>query len=1325
MSRSGSHDPRWRQRLRRVRRLLVYGGAVVLIVLGVLVGTAAQLLPLVERHPERVAAWLSQRTGQAIGFDQLQAQWTRRGPLLSLQGLRIGTQAEPFHIDQAQLLVSIYSGLVPGQPLTELRLRGLALELNRDAQGRWSAAGLGGEQQADTDLQATLDALQGLGEVQVRDASLAVRIDDGERSWSIPRVDLRLRVGGRRIRLGLLGFTDAAREPVVLVADLARRSGDGQVHVRAQGAELAQLAGEGDWLGVTPLEGRLDLDARLGLGAQRVVSVSGQLQLDALVLQGSRVPAPEAADVALLVEPVPRHVTLDSVSLQGAWQVDDGRWRLQLPQALLASDGQVHDFSEVVGQGEDARMALALDQAHLGPLLRIASLFEPLSPALQDWLWQAAPQGRLEAVELTWIDGAPGPGRARLAGLSFGAAGERPGVSGLGGTLAFDARGAVLELDPEPLAISWPRAWDEPLRPSLSGSLALWRHGEAWHVGGSALRVRGEDYGAQARLELRFQPDGGRPWLALAADVDPAPLTLAPRFWVRHQMPPATLDWLERALVSGSFDGGQAVLVGDLDDWPFAGGEGVFDAEARLSDVELAFHPDWPNATGLSGSVGFSGSGMRLQTSGEIAGIAVHDASGSIEDWRNAVLRLQAEGTGGGTDMLALLRASPLQARHGEQIETLQVQGATRTRLDLALPLGSGKPPPTVRGTVDLDGVRLADPRWDLEFTQASGRLRYSEAGMSAEELSVRYQGQVGSLSLAVGGHTSSEQRLVEASLRGRFGVASLLARVEALDPLAGRITGAADMVVGLRVPRLPDGTAGTAMLGVRSDLLGVDLDLPAPLRKRAQVALPLRVDVALPVEADELQVRLGGLAHLRGRLDADHGLVGMLALGQPAEALPDATTLSVLGQVAVLDAAGWAGLATDTLGGGAAPADPAPEADADPAVATGVPQAPPRGTRVGEFDVFAGQLDLLDRAFIETRLRLSPIQSPGESGYRLDVDGPELLGEVRIPGELDRGLVGRFERLHWPAGRQASAGGMTIDPSGVPPLDFQVADLRFGDAVLGEARLLTYPTPEGMQVQRLQAQSADMAFNAVGSWSLIDGSAFSRFSLGFTSGDLGRMLASLGYAGIVQGGETEASLVAGWVGSPAAFGLDAVQGTLEVQVGQGRVLDVEPGAGRLLGLVSLAELPRRLTLDFSDFFGEGFGFNAITGSFVLGDGRATTNNLLIDGPAARITVRGSTALQAQTYDQTIEVLPRTGSVLPVVGAITGGPAGAAIGALAQAILNRPFSEAARTVYRVTGPWSAPQVEVVERGPAPRPAPLPADDPANAPAEAGPAAPTS
>jgi uncharacterized protein YhdP len=134
-----------------------------------------------------------------------------------------------------------------------------------------------------------------------------------------------------------------------------------------------------------------------------------------------------------------------------------------------------------------------------------------------------------------------------------------------------------------------------------------------------------------------------------------------------------------------------------------------------------------------------------------------------------------------------------------------------------------------------------------------------------------------------------------------------------------------------------------------------------------------------------------------------------------------------------------------------------------------------------------------------------------------------------------------------------------------------------------------------------------------------------------------------------------------------------------------------------VLGLLSIAQLPRRLTLDFRDFFSKGFAFDKLTGNMRIAGGKARSDDLLIDGPAAEIRIRGAADLRAQTFDQTIEVLPRAGNLLTAVGAIAGGPVGAAIGAAANAVLRKPLGQLAAKTYRVTGPWKEPKVEVVSR----------------------------
>ena len=134
-----------------------------------------------------------------------------------------------------------------------------------------------------------------------------------------------------------------------------------------------------------------------------------------------------------------------------------------------------------------------------------------------------------------------------------------------------------------------------------------------------------------------------------------------------------------------------------------------------------------------------------------------------------------------------------------------------------------------------------------------------------------------------------------------------------------------------------------------------------------------------------------------------------------------------------------------------------------------------------------------------------------------------------------------------------------------------------------------------------------------------------------------------------------------------------------------------------MLGLLSVAQLPRRLMFDFRDFFSKGLAFNHSEGQVRFGDGMARTDGIDMRGPAVDILIRGKADLRAQQFDQTIEVNPRAGNLLTVVGAVAGGPVGAAVGAAANAVLGKPLGELGAKTYHVTGPWKDPKVEVVER----------------------------
>ena len=160
-----------RRRVRLFRRGAWYALAALLVLFALGNGIGSQLLPLAERNPQKIADWLSARAQRKVAFDRVETEWTRRGPLLRLDNLRIGDDANPLRIGDAEILVAQYAGVLPGRSFTELSVRGLDLTLQRDAAGRWSVRGLPG-QQAGGDPFATLGRL---GELQVSHARLHVK----------------------------------------------------------------------------------------------------------------------------------------------------------------------------------------------------------------------------------------------------------------------------------------------------------------------------------------------------------------------------------------------------------------------------------------------------------------------------------------------------------------------------------------------------------------------------------------------------------------------------------------------------------------------------------------------------------------------------------------------------------------------------------------------------------------------------------------------------------------------------------------------------------------------------------------------------------------------------------------------------------------------------------------------------------------------------------------------------------------------------------------------------------------------------------------------
>jgi uncharacterized protein (TIGR02099 family) len=1278
-----------RRRLRLARRGLWYLTAVSLVLLALGAGVMSQLMPLAERHPDRIAEWLSARAGRPVQFDRLQTEWTRRGPLLRLDGLRVGAGAGAVSIGAAEILISQYAGLLPGRSFTELRVRHLALTLERADDGRWQVRGLPGQAEGGDPL----GALEGLGELQVIDARLGISAPSLGIETVLPEVDVRLQVNGDRVRSGMRARITRDAAPLHAVLDFDRASGNGRFYAAAKRADLTAWAPLLRLSGASVAGGRGDGEVWARLRAHQVAAISVETDLEDVRVRGAAF-AEARPGAARAAAPLVRFARLQA---NVHWRTQRGGWRLDAPQMRVQVAGERKPLvlnGLVLAGGQ--RYGLRAERIDAGPLFSLFALSDALDPALRRWLVAARPGAVLERVAVVGERDGAMRARATVRDLRFAPVGNTPGLSDLAGELRGDGQGLVFAFDPSSRArFDWPSGFGPTHVVGLRGEAIAWREDGGWRVESPALRIDGDGYGADVRGGLWFQGDGTPPRIDLAADLDDTLAPVAKRFWPKHSMSPALVRWLDNALIAGRVRDGRAVICGELEDWPFklqegVPAKGVFDARATLQDMRVKFSDEWPATADMDADIAFIGNGFEVGGRAQLVEVGIRDFRAGMPDFAGA-LEIEAQADADAAKLLGLIRQSPLRKDHGDALTTLSASGPAAVDFALTLPLHERDAPARIEGEVELRGARLAESEWKLAFVGVTGRARYDRNGFTANGLRALYDRQEGRLSLRAGpGHVRDPKQGFEAELEASMSSDDLLQRSPDLAWLRPHARGRSRWTAAIAIPAATAARPGAPVaaqvsrLQLRSDLVGTALDLPAPMDKPAAAALPTTLDLQLPLGRGEIALAFGQRLALRARQtqapgqpqgQTQLGIRAMFGSDRVAEP-PPASGLILGGRTGELDALGWIAML---------------EGDGK------------RELALRRADVVADRLRLLGAEFADTRLGIDP----AGSGYTASFEGPALAGTLQLPQGDGGTISGRLQRLHWraaprsaatPAFAASAAAADGIDPARIPAIQLRVDDLRVAGAALGEAQFRSRPTATGMLIEQLQTRAPKQRFDINGEWNGRGAAARTRLQAAVGSEDFGGLLADFGVGGRIGGGRGEVRLDAQWPGSPMAFQLGALDGAMKIDVRDGRLVEVEPGGtGRVIGLLSLAQLPRRLTLDFRDFFNKGFAFNTLGGNVRFAGGSARSEDLAIDGPSARIVIRGAANLRAQTFDQTIEVRPKAGNLLTAVGAIAGGPVGAAVGAVANAVLQKPIGQAAAKNYRVTGPWKDPKVEVIER----------------------------
>ena len=898
-------------------------------------------------------------------------------------------------------------------------------------------------------------------------------------------------------------------------------------------------------------------------------------------------------------------------------------------------------------------------------------------PACQ---WLAALELQGELPELTVQTDSAGlyAMTASLREVAFRPVHGLPGFNSLTGTLEWTPDQGRIVLDSRKVWVDTAGLLRAPVTfDTLAGTVNWMQGADELRLASAGLDVANTDLNVQVWGDVTL-PAAGTPLLDLHSRYRDVKISTARRYLPVTVIPPDGVAWLDRALVSGRITAGEGVLRGPAPAFPFDRSEGLFETRFEVEGAVLDYAPGWPRLEAVRGTVRFRNRSLQVEIdTGRLLDAVVEGATTRINDLEEPVVRVKGRARGPGASLWQAFQASPVGQDLAEDLPELRISGANTLDLDLTIPIDPR--PNQVRGQVGFLDNDVTLPAWNLELDRLRGEVRFTEAGLEARELQTRLRGEPVRLDLDLVGRAG--RRDLRARLRGRVGLRALLGEPMA-KALERTVSGKSFWDAVLRVPthrheRRDD--SPPFKLDLNSDLRGMTVRWPAPLGKAAGESRLLKISLR-PRERDALELTLDYGEEARAALElADFRRDPRLARGElrinaGAAKLPEAPGLAVVADLPRWEMAAFPASTEDAAGLW-------------------------RGLR--RLDARIGELGLGRQTVAGVMLNAAH----QDDEWRLNFAGEALAGRVTVPDEPspERPINAALQRLHLhraaesaPASSQDADAPVT-NPRRLPPLVLTATDLRWEDAELGRLRLVVMPQPDGVRLNEFNLESARQRIAAAGDWRQTSSGPRSRLQATLRSPALGETLAAFGYAGVgIAGGETEAELAFEWAGALAEFALERLEGTLKLQVGPGQLLDVDPGVGRMVGLLNVQNLLRRLTLDFSDLVQPGMTFDRITGEFAFRRGQAYTDDLTIEAPAARIEIRGRTHLKERDYDQRITVIPRLGGALPVAGALAGGPAVGAAVLLAERLLQKGIERATQYHYALTGSWDRPVMKLLE-----------------------------
>ena len=866
------------------------------------------------------------------------------------------------------------------------------------------------------------------------------------------------------------------------------------------------------------------------------------------------------------------------------------------------------------------------------------------------------PSGSLSKVDLKWVDdkNIVLSLKAQFDKLSLKAFDGLPGFENLTGSIHLTDKDGSLKLKSTDVSLTYNKLFREELKfNDLHGDLKWTKNYLMFkNISFNNAFINGSINGS-----IKHSLEKGA-YLDIQASIPFIDLKHAKTYYPKT-IGTESLHWLDTSLLEGSLENTLVSIKGSSDDFPFVDAqnladpnEGSFVVTTTGKNTLIEYGTGWPviEKFDFNASVN-AGTFELLSKKGQFLGNTIKELKTTIPAIaiEHPILNLQSTLDSPTREAIKFINNSPIKESVQHLFDEATGSGEGKLKVNIDIPIDN-LDAITFKGNYQFLGSTLTNPAVGIpKIEKIKGLVTFDEKNVKTENLTGTMFGGNTNISLV-----ADSSKAIKVKLNGKFtdkGIA------EKLGTSFSKLNGSANWE-GLLEYKKP-----LLNIQLSSDLKGIEMSYPAPFNKaRDKEEKFYFTKKQNNTKTDQIEFAYSNIVSSKITRIEKNNIMSI-----------DKGYISINSDI------------NTNMQKGLYLKANLPYVNLDDFISVYSEEGSSSGFKIDKADIALKHADLFDRRFNNIKIEIAPVNA----STKFKISSNETSGNL-LWTEKDNKLTARLNGLKLPNEIKKLSSTESSSSQKVPNLDIKIDSLEVDGKKVGKLELVSMTSKQNINIQKFKIINDKNIFQAEGDWIGWNKNPISNINFSWKISNLGETLNFLGFPNFVKDGEADVSGQLRWPGNPFSFDKTKVDGSFNLDVRKGIVQKVEPGIGRLFGLLTLQSLPRRLSLDFRDLFGSGFVLDTMNVAVRVNNGIMKTSNFRMDGPAAEVFMSGEINIIKETQDLNLKVTPHISDSLSIA-ALAGGPLVGAVAFIAQKILKDPLNKVLTSEYRIIGTWEKPE----------------------------------